>query len=111
MNGEEEMDSKSRLATDAVNHPSHYADSCSMECIDVMEMVFGSEMVSWYCLVNAFKYMWRWKHKNGIEDLDKASWYLDRYNSSGNVPLKKMQDVYAKLVSMMEEFRKANLND
>lgn len=108
MNGEEEMDDKSRLTTDSVNHPSHYADSCSMECIDVMEMIFGQEVLSEYCLVNAFKYMWRWKHKNGIEDLDKASWYLNRYNSLGNVPLKRMQDVYAKLVSMMEEIRKAN---
>ena len=60
-----------------VNHPAHYEQSCSLECIQVMELVFGANAVRGFCLCNAFKYMWRYKHKNGMEDLKKAQWYLD----------------------------------
>ena len=68
---------------DPVRHPAHYADTCSIECIDVMELVFGSEALSNFCMINAFKYLWRHKHKNGAEDLDKAQWYLDRCKPDG----------------------------
>ena len=64
--------------SDNVNHPEHYAEGCSLECIDVMELVFGKEKLADYCVINAFKYMWRWKNKNGKEDLQKARWYLDK---------------------------------
>jgi hypothetical protein len=30
-----------------------------------------------FCAGNALKYLWRWKHKNGVEDLKKCQWYLD----------------------------------
>ena len=63
---------------DPVNHPSHYEGNTSLECIDVMELAFGPRAVCHFCICNAFKYMWRYKHKNGKEDLDKARWYLDR---------------------------------
>ena len=62
---------------DNVNHPAHYEQSCSLECIQVMELVFGAEAMKHFCMCNAFKYMWRYKHKNGLEDLKKARWYLD----------------------------------
>lgn len=58
-----------------VDHPQHYTN-CSLECIDVMKLVFGQHQVAVFCTVNAFKYMWRYKHKNGEEDLAKARWYL-----------------------------------
>ena len=63
--------------TDPVNHPAYYDQSCSLECIQVMELAFGPEAFEHFCLCNAFKYMWRYKHKNGAEDLKKAKWYLD----------------------------------
>jgi hypothetical protein len=31
-----------------------------------------------YCWQNSFKYLWRWPYKNGLEDLKKCRWYLDR---------------------------------
>ena len=31
-----------------------------------------------FCIGNAIKYLWRWKHKNGLEDLRKAQWYISR---------------------------------
>lgn len=66
--------------TDMVNHPPHYADSCSIECIEAMEITFGVEYTAVYCLINAYKYLWRRKAKNGSQDVKKALWYLDRCN-------------------------------
>lgn len=61
----------------AVN-PSHYAGGeTSLECIECMQLAFGEEATYNFCLCNAFKYMWRYKNKNGGEDLDKARWYLN----------------------------------
>lgn len=64
---------------DNVNHPAHYESQTSLECIDVMEIAFGANAVGDFCLCNAFKYLWRYKHKGGKEDLRKAKWYLDRF--------------------------------
>ena len=83
-------------AEDLVNHPAHYADSCSLECIDVMEAVFGSVAVRNFCLCNAFKYMWRYKNKNGQEDLKKAKWYLDRAGSVEDDQLHRLLDLWEK---------------
>lgn len=83
-------------AEDLVNHPAHYADSCSLECIDVMEAVFGSVAVRNFCLCNAFKYMWRYKNKNGQEDLKKAKCYLDRAGSVEDDQLHRMLDLWEK---------------
>lgn len=63
---------------DNVNHPSHYEQSCSLECIDAMELIFGYRYVYCFCVCNAWKYIWRYKNKNGEEDLKKARWYIDR---------------------------------
>ena len=60
---------------DPVNHPAHYTE-CSLECIDVMLAVFGRKAVTDFCIINAFKYMWRYEYKNGLEDLQKAERYI-----------------------------------
>lgn len=57
---------------EAVNHPDHY-QSDKMEVIDVIE-AFNLG----FCLGNVIKYVLRATRKNGIEDLKKARWYLDR---------------------------------
>lgn len=63
---------------DAVNHPAHYVRG-GLECIDVIEAatenLTGMEAV---CTANAMKYLFRWKEKGGVQDLQKARWYLDR---------------------------------
>tara|TARA_B110000046_G_scaffold150447_1_gene158855 strand:- start:150 stop:440 length:291 start_codon:yes stop_codon:yes gene_type:complete len=64
---------------DMVNSPPHYNQS--IECIEAMAaMANGCEMPSHqaYCWQNIFKYLWRWPYKNGVEDLKKCRWYLDR---------------------------------
>lgn len=63
---------------DVVNNPMHYTNG-SIECIDAMEAAYGTEAVKWFCVCNAFKYQWRFNKKNGIEDINKAKWYMDKY--------------------------------
>lgn len=60
-----------------VDHPIHYNNS-GVECIDIMEKVYGTEAVYHFCLCNAFKYLWRTEKKNGKEDLEKAKWYITK---------------------------------
>lgn len=51
-----------------VNHPTHYT-SGPFECVELAGLYpFKGG--------NAIKYAYRWKDKNGIEDLRKAHWYL-----------------------------------
>lgn len=59
-------------------NPDHYKSSTSLECIEAMEMVFSKNAVIDFCVCNAWKYIWRWKHKNGQEDLKKADWYINK---------------------------------
>ena len=63
---------------DIVNHPSHY-ETGKFECIDVMLETQGKEAVMDFCLCNAFKYLYRHKRKNGVEDIKKAKWYINKY--------------------------------
>jgi len=57
---------------DNVNKPKHYnTHSSGVECIQIIEHLG-------YCIGNAMKYIWRHENKNGIEDLKKAIWYLER---------------------------------
>lgn len=66
--------------SDNVHHPSHYADNAKgIECIDAMEAAFGSQVVQCFCICNAFKYLFRHTKKNGIEDIHKAQWYINKY--------------------------------
>lgn len=59
-------------------NPDHYKNSTSLECIEAMILIFGKEAVVNFCECNAWKYIWRWKHKNGYEDLEKAMWYIKK---------------------------------
>lgn len=63
---------------DNVNHPEHY-ETGKYECINVMEEALGIDAVKGFCLCNAFKYIYRCQRKNGVEDIEKAQWYLDKY--------------------------------
>lgn len=57
--------------TDNVNHPAHY-ETGKFECIEVMLETQGVEAVLNFCQCNAFKYLYRAKRKNGLEDMKKA---------------------------------------
>lgn len=63
---------------DPVNHPDHYTQG-RVECIDALKAATtGLEGIEAVCTANAIKYLWRWKQKNGAEDLRKAVWYINR---------------------------------
>ena len=64
--------------TDNVNHPAHYTAG-AIECIDALAAATeGLQGIEAVCTANAIKYLWRWKRKNGVEDLKKAIWYTER---------------------------------
>ena len=71
------------MSVDMVNRPPHYTQG-GIECIDAMIAAFGKEAVANFCMCNAFKYIWRSKHKNGNEDIEKAKWYLNKHKELVN---------------------------
>ena len=70
------------FGSEEINHPDRYAGG-KFECIDVMLDVFGADAVKHFCILNAFKYLWRSEKKNGVEDIKKAVWYLNKYIELG----------------------------
>lgn len=61
---------------DNVNHPKHYT-SGDIECIDAIRAALGDKFEG-FLIGNVIKYCWRHDHKNGLEDLKKAQWYLQK---------------------------------
>ena len=51
------------ILKDNVNHPAHYEQSTSIECIEAMEFTFGPAPVYNFCICNAFKYLYRHNRK------------------------------------------------
>jgi len=65
-------------SVDRVNNPIHYNHS-GIECIQAIEAM--TENMSGSIAphaANVLKYLWRCEYKNGLEDIDKAIWYLNR---------------------------------
>lgn len=64
--------------TDMVNRPAHYQSEAGLEVIDVIE-AFTSDLTGIEATDtgNIIKYICRWKKKNGLQDLEKAAWYLN----------------------------------
>ena len=61
---------------DMVNHPPHY-NKAGIECIDAIEAM-TEEGFEYYLQGNIMKYLWRYRYKNGVEDLNRAQWYLKK---------------------------------
>lgn len=66
--------------TDNIN-PSHYKDG-PFECIELSSLL----SFDWG---NVIKYCYRWRDKNGVEDLKKALWYA-KHAIDNNVPFLAM---------------------
>lgn len=66
---------KTTTKVDNVNRPKHYVKG-GLECIQVIKAQLTPEQYEGYLYGNVIKYMWRWKEKNGLEDLRKAAHYL-----------------------------------
>lgn len=63
---------------DDVNSPRHYNTGGDIECIDYIKDFLTKEEFIGYLRGNIAKYMHRWRYKNGLEDLKKAQWYLNK---------------------------------
>jgi len=61
---------------DMVNNPPHY-NKYGVECIEAIQSATG-EGYEYYLQGNIIKYLWRYRYKNGVQDLEKAQWYLSR---------------------------------
>lgn len=59
---------------DMVNHPAHY-NKTGIECIEAIKAMLGSGF-KYYLQGNIMKYLWRYRYKDGVQDLKKAQWYL-----------------------------------
>ena len=77
------IDFQTDVPKDMVNHPPHY-NQISVECIDAIESATDSGF-EYYLQGNIIKYLWRYRYKNGLQDLKKASWYLNRLIEIKNV--------------------------
>ena len=61
---------------DMVNSQPHYNKN-KIECIDAIESATDNGFEN-YLQGNIIKYVWRYRYKNGVEDLEKAQWYLNK---------------------------------
>lgn len=61
---------------DNVNNPPHY-NKAGIECINAIRAA-TDDGFEYYLQGNIMKYLWRYKYKNGLEDLHKAQWYLNK---------------------------------
>lgn len=63
---------------DNINHPLRYTKG-DIECIDAIKAAtVGKTGIEAVCVANVVKYLWRYEEKNGLEDVKKARWYLER---------------------------------
>ena len=74
---EQERDIELEKERDMVNNPMHY-NAGNIECIDSIEAMLTKEEFIGYLRGNSHKYRWRFRYKNGIEDLKKAEWYENK---------------------------------
>lgn len=71
---------KTEVEHDSVNHPNHYISDSGLEVIDVIDAFTGDmKGTDAFYTAQVLKYILRWNHKNGVEDLKKAQWYLNRF--------------------------------
>ena len=72
-------DNERAVVHDSVNHPAHYTAG-GIECIDCIESMIAPIKNPTYAFLTgqSLKYLARYTMKNGVEDLKKARWYLDR---------------------------------
>ena len=70
------MQSDNIEMSNMVDHPPHY-NTASIETIDIIGSVTGDGF-EFYLQGNIMKYLCRYPYKNGVEDLEKARWYLNK---------------------------------
>ena len=78
LDGSHLKDAEVNIEPDMVNHPKHYTQG-GIECIDALKAAtVGKRGIEAVCVANVIKYLWRYEEKNGIEDVRKAKFYIER---------------------------------
>ena len=78
LDGSHLKDAELNIEPDMVNHPQHYTQG-GIECIDALKAAtVGKRGIEAVCVANVIKYLWRYEKKNGIEDIRKAKFYIER---------------------------------
>ena len=67
---------KVKTKKDMVNHPPHY-NQAGIEALDAI-LAATNEGSEYYLQGNIIKYLWRYRYKNGSQDLEKALFYLQK---------------------------------
>lgn len=74
------------MSKDNIN-PDHYKQA-GIECLDAMAAaVSGKSGIEAICVSNVIKYLWRYEMKNGLEDVRKAQWYINRLVEEMDKPI------------------------
>lgn len=69
---------------DNVYSPAHYAGN-GMQVIDAIKAFFGEREYVGFLWGSVVKYVLRYRKKGGVEDLEKARWYLNRLIAAESV--------------------------
>ena len=62
---------------DIINNPTHYHQN-GIDVIGFAGLQFSKEQLKGFHRINVLKYVTRYDRKNGVEDLEKAKYYIDR---------------------------------
>lgn len=77
-NAKEQTINPSDAKPDMINHPTHYCQG-GIECIDAIKAATVNKRgIEAVCVANIIKYLFRYETKNGLEDVRKAAWYVNR---------------------------------
>ena len=76
-----------KVSSDNPIRPNHYKEG-GIEPIEYMRQKMSKEAFVGFCMGNVMKYVGRYEHKNGVEDLKKAQkyleWGIERYGSNAD---------------------------
>lgn len=87
-----------------VSHPPHYMSKNGLEVIDVIEaFTFDLRGIEATDTGNIIKYICRWKHKNGLQDLKKAMWYIQHLIEHVEKQEKEDENIQARLRKKIKE--------
>lgn len=76
------------MALEARGNEKHgYYDVGGLSTLDILKAKLTEEEYRGFLLGNVFKYLSRHKHKNGVEDIQKALVYLDLYENFAHLNL------------------------
>ena len=102
--------------SEQVSHPNHYNIPGRKECIVEMEEQYGLGNTAIFCLMNAYKYLYRAGEKadnSQEQDINKARWYFEwveqKINSIDSLGYKGLM-LYTDIKQRLKVLNDANRN-